>query len=108
VAAALADAGLVVLCALISPFAADRDRARAAYPGRFFEVFISCDLETAEGRDVKGHYKRARLGEIPRFTGISSPYEPPQNPDLTLDTTKHSIAESAGHLLEYIEQITRS
>ncbi|HEU5478325.1 MAG TPA: adenylyl-sulfate kinase, partial [Candidatus Tumulicola sp.] len=108
VAGALADAGLVVICALISPFAADRERARAAYPGRFFEIYISCDLETAESRDVKGHYKRARLGEIPRFTGISSPYEPPADPDLTLDTTKHSISESAGSLLEYIEDITRS
>jgi bifunctional enzyme CysN/CysC len=107
VAGALADAGLVVICALISPFAADRERARAAYPGRFFEVYIACDLETAESRDVKGHYKRARLGEIPRFTGISSPYEPPENPDLTLDTTKHSIPESAGTLLEYIEDVTR-
>jgi bifunctional enzyme CysN/CysC len=107
VAAAIADAGMVVVCALISPFAADRDRARAAYPGRFFEIFVSCDLETAEQRDVKGHYKRARAGEIPRFTGISSPYEPPQNPDMTLDTTQHTIAESAGHLLEFIEIVTR-
>lgn len=108
VAGALADAGLVVICALISPFAADRDRARAAYPGRFFEIYISCDLQTAEQRDVKGHYKRARAGEIPRFTGISSPYEPPQNPDLTLDTTKHSISESAAQLMEFVEEITRS
>jgi bifunctional enzyme CysN/CysC len=108
VAATLADAGMVVVCALISPFAADRDRARAAYPGRFFEVYISCDLETAELRDVKGHYRRARTGEIPRFTGVSSPYEPPANPDLILDTTKHSISESAGHLLEYIEEITHN
>jgi bifunctional enzyme CysN/CysC len=107
VAATLADAGMVVVCALISPFAADRDRARATYPGRFFEVYIQCDLETAEQRDVKGHYRRARQGEIARFTGISSPYEPPANPDLILDTTKHSIPESAGQLLEYIEGITR-
>lgn len=108
VAATLADAGMVVVCALISPFAADRDRARAAYPGRFFEVYIQCDLETAELRDVKGHYRRARTGEIPRFTGVSSPYEPPANADLILDTTKHSISESAGHLLEYIEEITKN
>jgi adenylylsulfate kinase-like enzyme len=70
-------------------------------------VYIQCDLETAEQRDVKGHYRRARQGEIARFTGISSPYEPPANPDLILDTTKHSISESAGQLLEYIEGITR-
>jgi bifunctional enzyme CysN/CysC len=108
VAATLADAGMVVVCALISPFAADRDRARATYPGRFFEVYISCDLETAEQRDVKGHYRRARQGEIARFTGVSSPYEAPANPDLLLDTTKHSISESAGQLLEYIEEVTRT
>ena len=107
VAAALADAGLLVVCALISPFASDRNRARAAYPGRFFEIYISCDLQTAEQRDVKGHYKRARLGEIPRFTGISSPYEPPENPDLVLDTTAYSISESAAQLLEFIEDTTR-
>jgi bifunctional enzyme CysN/CysC len=107
VAAALADAGLVVICALISPFAADREKARAAYPGRFFEIYIQCDLQTAEQRDVKGHYKRARAGEIPRFTGISSPYEPPAHPDVTLDTTKHTIAESAAQLMEFVEEITR-
>jgi bifunctional enzyme CysN/CysC len=108
VAGALADAGMLVVCALISPFAADRERARAAYPGRFYEIYVSCDLETAEKRDVKGHYKRARAGEIAKFTGISSPYEPPTSPDLTLDTTRHSIPESAGQLLEYIEQATKA
>ncbi len=107
VAGVLADAGFVVISALISPFAADRDRARGAYPGHFYEVFVSCDLETAERRDVKGHYKRARLGEIQRFTGISSPYEVPERPDLTLDTTKESIGESAARLMEFIEEMTR-
>ncbi|HVN68496.1 MAG TPA: adenylyl-sulfate kinase [Candidatus Binatia bacterium] len=107
VAAVLADGGFVVICALISPFADDRAKARASYPGRFHEIYVSCDLQTAEGRDVKGHYKRARLGEIPKFTGISSPYEIPENPDLKVDTTKHSIAESAASLIEYIEAMTR-
>jgi bifunctional enzyme CysN/CysC len=107
VAGVLADAGFVVITALISPFAADRARARAAYPGHFYEIYISCDLQTAESRDVKGHYKRARLGEIPRFTGISSPYEAPEKPDLTLDTTKESIGESAARLMEFVEEMTR-
>ncbi|MFY9860100.1 MAG: adenylyl-sulfate kinase, partial [Candidatus Cybelea sp.] len=71
------------------------------------EVYVSCDLQTAEGRDVKGHYKRARAGEIARFTGISSPYEAPENPDLSVDTTRQSIPESAATLIEYIEEHTK-
>ncbi|MBV8489079.1 MAG: adenylyl-sulfate kinase [Candidatus Eremiobacteraeota bacterium] len=108
VAGVLADAGLLVICALVSPFAADRERARAAYPGKFHEIHVACDLETAEKRDVKGHYRRARAGEIQRFTGISSPYEVPENPDLRLDTTTHSVSESAAQLIEYIEEKTGS
>ncbi|HVA33483.1 MAG TPA: adenylyl-sulfate kinase [Candidatus Baltobacteraceae bacterium] len=107
VAGVLADAGFVVISALISPFSHDRERARAAYPGGFYEIYISCDLKTAESRDVKGHYKRARLGEIQRFTGISSPYEVPDKPDLSLDTTRQSIGESAAALMEFIEEKTR-
>ena len=104
----LADAGLVVICALISPFAADARRREPRIPAGFYEIYVSCDLATAELRDVKGHYKRARAGEIAHFTGISSPYEVPENPDLTVDTTKHSISESAADLIEYIEKMTRT
>jgi len=107
VAGVLADSGHVVICALISPFAAERERARAAYPQGFYEVYVSCDLPTAEKRDVKGHYKRARLGEIQHFTGISSPYEIPQSPEFVVDTTRHSVAESAAALLEFIEERVR-
>lgn len=107
VAGVLADGGFIVISALISPFSADRDRARAACPGSFHEIYVACDLQTAEQRDVKGHYKRARAGEIPRFTGISSPYEVPENPELVIDTTKNSVAECAAHLMEYIESMTR-
>ena len=64
VAGVFADAGFIVICALISPFAAERELARAAYPDGFYEIYVSCDLATAEGRDVKGHYRRARLGEL--------------------------------------------
>ena len=107
VAGVLADAGFVVISALISPFAADREKARAAYPESFYEIYVSCDLATAERRDVKGHYRRARLGEIQRFTGISSPYDVPEKPDLMLDTTRESIGESAARLMEFIEETTR-
>jgi len=104
VAAVLADAGHIVICALISPFAAERERARAAYPQGFYEIYVSCDLPTAEKRDVKGHYKRARSGEIAQFTGISSPYEVPENPDFVIETARQSIAESAANLLEFVEE----
>jgi bifunctional enzyme CysN/CysC len=99
-----ADAGLIVVCALISPFAADRELARAAYPNGFHEIYVACDLQTAEKRDVKGHYQRARRGELVHFTGVSSPYEVPEHPELRVDTTTHTIEESASLLLEYIER----
>ncbi len=103
VAGVFADAGFVVVCALISPFAADRELARAAYPNAFYEVYVSCDLATAERRDVKGHYQRARRGELAHFTGISSPYEAPETPDYVVDTASQRVDESAAGLLEFIE-----
>ncbi|MBV8639529.1 MAG: adenylyl-sulfate kinase [Candidatus Eremiobacteraeota bacterium] len=103
VAGVFADAGFIVICALISPFAADRELARAAYPNGFNEIYVSCDLATAERRDVKGHYQRARRGELAHFTGVSSPYEIPKAPDFVVDTTSQRVEESAAMLLEYIE-----
>jgi len=103
VAGVFADAGFIVICALISPFAADRELARAAYPNGFHEIYVACDLQTAEKRDVKGHYGRARRGELAHFTGVSSPYEIPANPELVVDTANHRIEESAAQLLEYVE-----
>ncbi|HVA26741.1 MAG TPA: adenylyl-sulfate kinase, partial [Candidatus Baltobacteraceae bacterium] len=103
VAGVFADAGFIVICALISPFAADRELARSACPGGFHEIYVACDLATAEKRDVKGHYVRARRGELAHFTGISSPYEVPENPDYVVDATGLRIEESASGLLEYIE-----
>jgi bifunctional enzyme CysN/CysC len=108
VAGVFADAGMIVICALISPFAADRELARSAYPNAFHEIYVSCDLITAEGRDVKGHYGRARRGELAHFTGVSSPYEVPEHAELVVDTAKHRIEESAAQLLEYIEQHMRT
>lgn len=81
------DAGIVVITAFISPFREDRNRVRQLVePGEFFEVFIDCPLEVCEARDVKGLYKKARNGEISDFTGISSPFEAPLTPELTVNT----------------------
>ncbi len=86
VAGLLCDAGLITLTAFVSPFRADRASVRTSLPeGDFLEVFVDASLETCESRDPKGLYKKARAGEIPDFTGISSPYEPPENAELVLD-----------------------
>ena len=104
-----ADAGIVVLTALISPYAADRESARSACSADFAEIYVACDLATAERRDVKGHYRRARAGELERFTGISSPYEIPTSPDLVIETAHESVEASAAALAEFIERtIARS
>ncbi len=89
------DAGMVVLTAFISPFREDRAVVRKLYqPGDFIEVYCSASLDACVARDVKGLYQRARLGEINDFTGVSSPYEAPENAELTIDTSKCSLDES--------------
>lgn len=99
VAALFADAGVVAIAAFISPFAADRAAVRAKVPaGRFFEVHVATSLAACEARDPKGLYRRARAGEIPRFTGIDSPYEPPEAPELVLDTEGRSLDECLDRL----------
>jgi len=86
------DAGVVVLTAFVSPFKADRDRARALVEGGdFVEIHCSADLSVCEERDTKGLYAKARAGEIKEFTGISSPYEAPENPELRVDTGSQSL-----------------
>ena len=103
VAKLLADAGLVVVVAMISPFRSERDMARSTLSSHgFAEVFVSVSLEVAEARDPKGLYKKARRGELPNFTGIDSPYEAPENPELTLDTSKLSVEECVDRLEELI------
>ncbi len=88
-----ADAGMVVLTAFISPFRTDRDRVRNLVgDGEFIEIFVDCPLEICEQRDVKGLYKKARAGEIPDFTGISSPFEAPLNAELVINT--HNVSET--------------
>ncbi|MGA7614683.1 MAG: adenylyl-sulfate kinase [Thermoanaerobaculia bacterium] len=101
VAALFADAGVITLTAFISPFRADRDRVRAILPsGRFLEVFVDSPLATCETRDPKGLYRRARAGDIEEFTGISSPYEPPLNPEVTLPTGTATIDECVEILMK--------
>lgn len=95
------DAGLIVLTSFISPFIKDRRNAKDIIgEENFVEVYISTPLEECERRDVKGLYKEARSGKIPNFTGISSPYEAPENPAITVDTSQHSIEECVDMILE--------
>jgi adenylylsulfate kinase len=104
VAKLFTDCGVVVLTSFISPYRADRDAARALFdPGDFVEVHVSTALETCEQRDPKGLYKKARAGQIPEFTGISAPYEPPERPELVLDTGALRVEESVGALLRFLE-----
>lgn len=101
VAQLFADAGALCLTAFISPFRADRDRVRALLPpGRFLEILVQTPLEVCERRDPKGLYRRARRGEIPHFTGISSPYEPPEHPELTVATVDRTPADCAALILQ--------
>jgi len=96
VARLMADAGLIVLVSFISPFRSERRMARELMPdGEFLEVFVDTPLAVAEGRDVKGLYKKARAGELKNFTGIDSPYEAPENPEIRVDTTKLTAPEAA-------------
>jgi len=101
----MADAGLVVLVSFISPFRAERRLARGLFePGEFHEVHIDTPLAVAEERDVKGLYKKARRGDLKNFTGIDSPYEPPEHPEIYLDTTKSTSEQSADAIVEYLRR----
>ena len=100
VARLMAAAGLHVIVALISPFQADRAKARALFePGRFIEVFVDTALSVAEARDPKGLYKRARQGLLPGFTGIDAPYEVPLSPDVIIRTASTTAAQAADTLV---------
>ena len=97
------DAGVVVLTAFVSPFKADRDKARALVDaGDFIEIHCAADLGTCEQRDTKGLYAKARAGEIKEFTGISSPYEAPEQPELRVDTGAQSLEDSVAVVLSYL------
>lgn len=99
------EAGVIALTAFISPFVKDRERVRNLLPhGDFLEIYCRCSLEVCEDRDVKGLYKRARAGEIKEFTGISSPYEEPLNPELILDTDQQSVDAGVDQVLALLRE----
>ncbi|HSM53069.1 MAG TPA: sulfate adenylyltransferase subunit CysN [Erythrobacter sp.] len=103
VAKLMADAGLIVLTAFISPFRAERQMVRQMLPeGEFIEIFVDTPLEVAEGRDVKGLYKKARSGELKNFTGIDSPYEPPEAAEIRVNTVDMTPAEAADYIIQQI------
>lgn len=98
------DAGVIVLASFISPYKKDRNRIRELLPkGRFIEIFVDCDLETCELRDPKGLYQKARRGEIKDFTGISAPYEKPENPELYIWNGKDAdLEENVKKIVDYV------
>jgi adenylylsulfate kinase len=99
------DAGVIVFSSFISPYRADRDAVREIMgEGDFVEVWVDASVETCEGRDVKGLYKKARAGEIPEFTGISAPYEEPTKPELVLDTNGQSVDESVAQVVAFLNK----
>jgi len=99
------EAGLVVITAFISPFKQDRDRARGLFEnGEFFEIFVRCPLELCESRDPKGLYAQARRGELQEFTGIDSPFEDPEDPELILDTGRMSVEDCADRIIELMRK----
>ncbi|MFZ5996238.1 MAG: adenylyl-sulfate kinase [Nitrospirota bacterium] len=99
------EAGVIALTAFISPFRVDRKRVRdLVSEDDFIEIYCKCPIDICEQRDVKGHYKRAKAGEIKEFTGISSPYEEPKNPDLILETHIHSLEECVDKVMSFLKQ----
>ncbi|MFQ6070046.1 MAG: adenylyl-sulfate kinase [Candidatus Aminicenantales bacterium] len=105
VAKLFAQAGIITMTAFISPYRADRDRARQLLEqGEFFEVFVKVPLDVAEKRDPKGLYKKARLGEIKDFTGISAPYEEPLQPELVIDTSSLTVEQSRDLIVSLLEK----
>ena len=98
------EAGLIILTAFISPFREDRIAVRNLISdGDFIEIYCKASLETCEARDLKGLYKRARLGEIKNYTGIDSPYEVPDNPELVIDTDKETLDESVSRIVSFLQ-----
>lgn len=106
VAKLMMEAGVIVLTAFISPFQKDRELVRTMVePNDFVEIYCDCPIQACEARDVKGLYKKARLGEIYEFTGISSPYEAPENPNLIVNTSETDINRSVQQVEEFLISI---
>jgi len=103
VAALFSDSGMITIAAFISPYRADRQRARQAARDGFHEIYVKADVATCERRDPKGLYKRARRGEIAEFTGVSAPYEEPEAAELVVDTATHSVEDSVRAVIDYVE-----
>ena len=103
VAKLFCDASVIVICSFVSPYQADRDAIRSKLANRFLEVHIDCSIEECSRRDPKGLYKKAMAGEITNFTGISAPYEQPENPELRIDTAQVSIEEGVMLLWELLK-----
>ena len=98
------ESGVIILSAFISPFREDRRAARSLFPhGEFIEVYCDCSLEVCESRDPKGIYEKARKGEIAHFTGISSPYEVPEKPEITIKTDEQSLESSVQQIFDYLK-----
>ena len=105
VAHLFADSGIITLTAFISPYRKLRNFCRSLQPeGRYFEVYCKATIDTCESRDPKGLYKKARNGEIKQFTGISAPYEEPENPEILLDTDKYNIEECAEIVMDELQK----
>ena len=104
VAALMGRAGMITLTAFISPYRSDRDRARTAAGSTFHEIYIKADVDACEQRDPKGLYKKARAGEIPDFTGISAPYEAPDNPELVVDTVNNDVTSCVDMIVDYVRE----
>ena len=101
----LYDSGVYVLASFISPFAKDRSNIKELFRDEdFIEIYVKCDIDSLKKRDPKGLYKKALSGEIPNFTGINSPYEEPQNPDLVVDTAKLNVEESLKIIIDYLKE----
>lgn len=99
------EAGVIALTAFISPFRADRQKVRNLVPeSDFIEIYCKCSVDVCESRDVKGFYRRAKAGEIKDFTGISSPYEEPEHPEITVNTDQDSLEDSVAIILAYLKQ----
>jgi bifunctional enzyme CysN/CysC len=102
------DAGVIVLTAFISPFRAERAMARGLFEsGEFVEVHVDTPLEVAEARDVKGLYRKARRGELRNFTGIDSPYEPPDSPEVRVNTEHQSAEDAADTVIKRLRELGR-
>ena len=98
------DAGIITIATFISPYEKERQQTRKKLNNNYIEIYTKCSIETCEKRDVKGLYKKARQGQIKNFTGIDSPYEPPTNPEITIDTEKQTLEQSVQTIIDYLKE----